>query len=261
MIYINKDGGSLLIQTCDMYIPYGLSENEITDQKTGEVIGHKYHINLSFKGMQEGETHSDAKVQKKCKKLREFHKMLEDIDKKVILMAQKNSLSWLKMKKASVETIEALYTPIVIKSKDKETQEPDNKYPDTIKGKIQFWEGVFKTDVYNDNKELIDLKSSLVKGAEGKALLKCTGIWFAGGRFGVGWKIEQMRVKVPETLQGYSFVESDDEDEESCSLEAPDKSNVIQDSDSDDEINLKTESTDTNLNKGVMESESDSDED
>ena len=261
MIYLNKDGGPLLIQTCDMFIPYGLSENEITDQKSGEVIGHKYHINLSFKGMQDGEVHSDPKVQRKREKLREFHKMMEDIDKTVIETAQKNSLSWLKMKKASVETVEALYTPIVIKSKDKETQEPDGKYPDTIKGKIPFWDGVFKTDIYDTNKELIDLKSSLVKGAEAKALLKCTGIWFAGGRFGVGWKIEQMRVKVPETLQGYSFVESDDEDEESCSLESAPKSNIIQDSDSDDEINLKTESTASNLNKGVMESESDSDED
>ena len=254
MVYINKDGSPLLVQTPKMSIPYGLSENEIQDQKTGEVIGHKYHINLSFKGMES--QHTDPKLKKQIQKLKQFHTMIEELDKRVIAEAQKNSLGWLKMKKASQETVEALYTPILIKSKDKDTQEPDGKYPDTIKGKIPFWEGAFKTQIFNDNKEIIDLKTSLVKGAESKALIKCTGIWFAGGRFGVGWKVEQMSVKVPESLSGYSFVDSDDEDDESSPLA---EKNTVEESDSDCEINLKTESN--NLDKGVLESESDSDED
>ena len=261
IVYLNKDGSPLLVQTPEMSIPYGLSENEITDQKTNEVIGHKYHVNLSFKGMDA--KHSDPKVQRQINKLKEFHSMLAELDKQVIEHAKKNSLAWLKMKKASTETIEALYTPIIIKSKDKETQEPDGKYPDTIKGKIPYWENQFKTDVYNEDKEKVDLKESLVKGAEAKALLKCVGIWFAGGRFGVGWRIEQMRVKIPETLQGYSFVDSDDdEDDDNNSndsvLSKPEEVEESE-SDSDNEINLKTESND--LNKGVLESESDSDED
>jgi hypothetical protein len=264
MVYINNKSSTFLIQTPEMFIPYGLGENEITDQKTGEVTGHKYHVNLSFKGI-DNVGSSDPKVKKNQKKLKDFHKMIQDIDDIVLEQAcGSKSLQWLKQKKCSKETAMALYSPMLIKSKDKETQEPDGKYPDTIKGKIQYWEGVFKTEIYNENKELVDLKASIVKGTEAKALLQCTGIWFAGGKFGVGWKLVQMKVKVPETLQGYSFVESDDDDEDgdgdgddaSNNIKASSVSESVSDSDSDDDICLEN----NKLNKGVN-GDDDDDED
>ena len=46
VVYMNRSGGKLILQTPKMFIPYGLGENEILDQKTNEVIGHKYHVNL-----------------------------------------------------------------------------------------------------------------------------------------------------------------------------------------------------------------------
>ena len=209
VVYINKNSAKFRIQTSEMSMPYGLSENEITDSKTNEIIGHKYHINLSFKGIDQD--NSDAE------KLKKLHKMLKEMDELVIDEAIKNSLSWLKMKKVTHETVKALYSPIIIVSKDKETQEPNGKYPDTFKGKLPYYDGNFTTEVYNEKRELVDVKSTLVKGAKGKSLLECTGIWFAGGRFGLGWKVVQMKVKVPETLSGYAFIDSSDDEEDESS--------------------------------------------
>ena len=244
VVYMNKSGGKLILQTPKMFVPYGLGENEITDQKTNEVIGHKYHVNLSFREMQ-----NDENV-KLADKLKTFHQVIKDIDEHIITTATKNSLPWLKMKKVNRETIEALYSPMLILSKDKETQEPDGKYPDTIKGKIPFWEGKFKTTVYDQQREEIDLKKSIVKGTIGKSLLECTGIWFAGGKFGVGWKVLQMKVEVPKSIEGYSFVESDDDDDDGEDGITLNNNNEVSDSDSDSDEEI-TITNNNDLDNGI----------
>ena len=217
VVYINYDGKPFRIQTPEMTLPYGLNENEILDPKTNEVIGHKYSVNLSFNGLENNN------------KLKIFHKLLSDVDNLVISTAQENSLPWLKMKKCTEDTAMALYSGIIIRSKDKETQEPDGKYPDTFKGKIIHLrdQDKFLTEVYNYSKESIDLKPNIIKGSKARVIIECTGIWFAGGKFGVGWKIVQMVVENPEGLQGYSIMDSSDDDDDDCD------ENLVNDSDSD----------------------------
>jgi hypothetical protein len=37
--------------------------------------------------------------------------------------------------------------------------------------------------------------------------MKCTGVWFAGGKFGLSWKAEQIRAdKVPASIRGPAFL-------------------------------------------------------
>ena len=252
VVYTNYDNGKFRVQTPEMTIPYGLGVNEIIDQKTNEVIGHKYHTNLSFKGMDIDNANG--------KKLVKFHKFISNLDDIVVKKAMSSSLSWLKMKKASEETTRALYSQLILCSKDKETQEPNGKYPDTIKGKIIYYDDNFITEVYDKDKNLVNVKENIVKGATARALIESTGVWFAGGKFGMGWKIIQIRVKVPEKITGYAFVPSDSEDDEDEEVQAVSLDNKNVDSDSDEEVVL--EKTKTNLGKGVdSDSDSDSDQD
>ena len=52
----------------------------------------------------------------------------------------------------------------------------------------------------------------LIKRVECTALIQCTGVWFAGGKFGVSWKAVQIRLdRVPEGIRGYGFVEDESE--------------------------------------------------
>lgn len=205
-VYIRYNEDKFRIQTPEMHLPYGLNEDVITDDTTGEVKGHKYSVNFSFKGIDLDSTEGT--------KLQEFHRMLERVDELVIKEAHKNSLPWLKQKGASRDVVKALYNSQIKVSRDKETQEPDGKYPDTIKSKIIYWDGVFKTEVFNEDRAAVDLKESLVKGTVAKALLECNGVWFAGGKYGVSWKVIQMRVKVPKDLTGYSFLSDSDDDDD-----------------------------------------------
>ena len=213
-VYVRYNGDKLMIQTPDMSFPYGLGEYDITDNKTGEVTGKKYTLNLSFKGMDYDD--EDSAKLKRSTQLRDFHNMLESLGARVIQEATKNSVAWLKLKAPKEGVVEALFQPLIQVSTNKETGEPDGKYPDTFKAKVPFYEDSFKTEVYNMDKERINVKEGLVKGASGKSLVECTGVWFAGGKFGVGFRFNQLRVEVPRGLSGYSILsdsDSDDDDE------------------------------------------------
>ena len=211
-VWMRYDGNKFLVQTPDMHFPYGLGEYDITDPKTGEVTGKKYTINMSFRGMDyDGD---DPKKLKDSKALSSFHTMLQTLSQRVIEEATKNSVPWLKLKSPKDGVVEALFQPMIQQSTNKETGEPDGRYPDTCKAKISYFDGVFKTAIYNDDKEPVDLKENLVKGAHGRSLLECTGVWFAGGKLGVGWRMVQSRVTVPQGLSGYAIISDSDSDED-----------------------------------------------
>lgn len=245
-VWVRYQGDKLCIQAPDMSFPYGLGEYDITDPKTGEVTGKKYSLNLSFRGMDyDGD---DPKKTKTATQLKEFHDMLTGISSRVIEEATKNSVAWLKLKSPKDGVVEALYQPLIQVSTNKETGEPDGKYPDTCKAKIQYYEGNFKTEVYNMDKERIEVKDGLVKGASGKSLIECSGVWFAGGKVGVGFRFKQLRVDVPRGLSGYSILSDSDDDSD--------------DDNDNDDIPVQTKSTEVSaLDAGVQSSSEDDDDD
>ena len=97
------------------------------------------------------------------------------------------------------------------------------------------------SEIYSEDRQEVDLKENVVKRAETASLLECTGIWFAGGKFGLSWKALQVRVKSAGGLSGYSFVdESDDEGDDDLEDDVEDGSgdaldNQVADSSSEDD--------------------------
>ena len=59
---------------------------------------------------------------------------------------------------------------------------------------------------------------TLIKGAKVVCLLQCGGVWIAGGKFGVTWKVIQLQITPPSIISGFSIknVKSDkiDDDED-----------------------------------------------
>ena len=217
-VYVKYNGGRLQIQTPKMTLPYGLNEDELTDPKTNEVIGHKYSVNLSFRDMdRENDESLPSSSRNNARRLRECHEMFNSVDDQVVKEGANNSMPWLKMKNAQEQVVKALFNDTIKVSRDKVSQEPDGKWPDTVRCKIPYFDGAFKVEVYSDNREQVDLREYIVKRAETVSLLECTGIWFAGSKFGVGWKLVQMQVlNRPAGVTGYSFLpDSDAEDEDS----------------------------------------------
>jgi hypothetical protein len=85
----------------------------------------------------------------------------------------------------------------------------------------------------------------MVKRAFLTVLMQCTGVWFAGGKFGLSWKAIQIRAdKIPERIRGFAFLDDGESAEASApasavpvkrSAAAPPPQNQFQELDDEDE--------------------------
>jgi hypothetical protein len=202
MAYVNYgDSRNLVMQTPSLPSPFGLNVFD----KAGPP---KFSFDLALRGYQENP------------KVRAFYEALVGLDEYMIELGVKNSKLWFKsdMKR---EVIEAFYSPIVKFGRDKEGNR--TPYPPNVKLQLKKnRDGNFETEFYDENaktnpnaKALVlddenPIESFLVKKVEVTALMQCTGVWFAGGKFGLSWKAVQVRLdSVPAGLRGYGFVNDD----------------------------------------------------
>jgi hypothetical protein len=167
-----------------MMLTWGINENQFdgSDKKS-------YDMSLQFPSAEYLREDTSAFLEN-IKKLNDYIKE----------QACLNSKAWFG-KVQSAEVVDAFWTPILKYPKDKSTGEPDHSKSPTLRVKIPFWDGQFKCEIYNVQRELIFPKAGVSildvvpKGSEVKVMLQCGGIWFAGGKFGVTWKPYQMIVK------------------------------------------------------------------
>ena len=101
-----------------------------------------------------------------------------------------------------------------------------------MKLKVPYWEGVHNVELYDMNGQVqyrapkegywdADRNTGtpmalIPKGTHLTGLIQCTGLWFAGGRFGCTWKLLQAKLQQPVRLVGSGVChivdDSDDED-------------------------------------------------
>jgi hypothetical protein len=93
--------------------------------------------------------------------------------------------------------------------------------------------------MYDENKQEyqgLSMEELLVKGAQVTSLIQCTGLWFAGSKFGVSWKATQMRVDVlPQSARGFTFVDEGEEGRPVQSKRPQAKAQAVEDEEEDDE--------------------------
>tara|TARA_B110000858_G_C17799213_1_gene474260 strand:+ start:2518 stop:3417 length:900 start_codon:yes stop_codon:yes gene_type:complete len=188
-----------------------------------------------------------------------FMNNMIDFEKKMKADAITNAKEWFGKAKMSEDAIDALWTPMLKYPKDKNTLEPDLTRAPTLKVKVPFWEGEWKTELYNVDQEAIfpdpeggsmTPKDLIVKGTHVALVLQCGGLWFANGKFGVTWKLFQGVVKPKATMRGKCHIQLSGEDKEKMVKQSiPDDEIEEEDDepasteveDSDDEGAIKTE--------------------
>lgn len=235
-VYVNTDSGNTLyVQTPKVNVLWDTKFYSGDNDESGN-----YPIEFSLSNLEGNPS------------MKGFHDMLVSFDEHLVNLAYENRKEWFgaKYAKHTRETIESLYTSMVKVSIDRDTGEPNGKFPPRFGFKINMWEGKHQCKVYNDSKQLfeIDDKSSpdykslkddvLLKGSTINVLLKCHGIWVINGKFGCTWRAEQVKVKVqPKSISGYAFRDDDEEDDNIDVVETPVEVNkeepVIIDSDED----------------------------
>ena len=195
IVSVDYSGRQLMTQTPSMILPYGLNVYD----KAGPTT---YSVDLSFRGVEENP------------RLKNFHDMLVAFDERLVTAGVENSLAWFKMPNASREVIKAFYTPSVKMSLDSEGK--PKPYPPTLKVKLpKNKAGTFETLFYDSEKrpyEGVTVEDLLLKGARGTFLIKCTGLWFAGSKFGATWKAVQCKMdSVPNGIGRTCAIQDEEE--------------------------------------------------
>lgn len=203
LVYVNYNNSKFTVQTPWMDMPWEMKA--YTEDKYP-----KYSITTSFRGMDENPD------------LQAFHDRLLELEEKIIDAGTDHSLAWFKKRDQPRQVTQALFNSIVKVSTDRDTGEPDGKYPPTMKLKVPFRDGKWQCRLFNANEDgesfrINDGDDSVedifVKNARVKCIIQCVGLWVAASSYMCQWKVVKAEVDVPQTQENHSFLpDSDDED-------------------------------------------------
>ena len=222
MVYVNYNGGKILVQTPKMYVPNGIKrwrKKDATDNKDDS-----FEMELSFGG--------EDKEDKNSVEIREFHRKMEEFDTLVKNNIMSRSKEWLGKPKVSMETIEdAYYAPSVKIPTDKDGNILD--YPSRIRAKLDRERDIdsdgftgrflsnkrFKTPVlmFDDSKNQLDLNEQnfenvVPKGSQVVCVLELVYLSITT-KVSAKWKLVQAKVsRNQQSITGYALI--DDEESE-----------------------------------------------
>ena len=210
---LNAATNSVLNLQTPLMLTWGVNEN--TDKKTGEV--QSYSMALQFP--------SD---EYKTPQVSKFFAAMQAFESKVKRDAIANSKEWFG-KAMSAEVINAIFNPVLSYSKNPTTGEPDHTKNPTLRVKLPFYDGNWKDiEIYDSNSNALfpnsdgkTPKDIIVKGSDAALIITCGGLWFAGGSFGVTWRLTQAVLKPKPSLRGKCHIVLDDDEHRRISAAAP----------------------------------------
>jgi hypothetical protein len=220
MVYVNYNGGKILVQTPKMYVPNGIKrwrKKDATDNKDDS-----FEMEMSFGG--------EDKLDKNSTEIREFHSKMEQFDTLVKTNIMAHSKEWLGKTKISMDSIEeAFYAPTVRVPTDKDGNILE--YPSRVRAKIdREREGEsdnftgrflsnkrFKTPVlmFDESKTLMEMdetnfESVVPKGSQVTAVLELVYLSITT-KVSAKWKLVQARVaRNEQSIVGYAMLDDED---------------------------------------------------
>lgn len=183
-----------LIISTPLMLSFGI--NDYVDPQTG--IGNgKYEISQLFPNKE----YENEETQM-------FLENMKNFENKIKQDALKNSKEWFGKVHKSAEVVEALWTPMLKYSKNKDSGEYNLDNPPYLRAKVPRYDGKWNIEVFSEDGELIfpdDRNSSLTpldlfpvkKKCNVATVLLCGGIWFTNGKFTVTWELSQVVAQKP----------------------------------------------------------------
>jgi len=232
---LNSGSNSATYISTPLMLTWGI--NEHVDEKSGRVT---YDMALQFPSEEYAKTETTN-----------FLNNMIEFENRIKADAIANSKDWFGKAKMSEDTVDALWTPMLKYPKNKDTGEHDYTRSPTLMVKVPFWEGEWKTELYDVNQKAIypdpdgglqTPKDMIIKGSHVALVVLCGGLWFVNGKFGVTWKLFQGIVKPKATMRGTCHVFITPEDKEKLLTQKVD--DEVEEEDSDHEINTAVEDSD-----------------
>jgi hypothetical protein len=245
---LNVSANSATYISTPLMLTWGV--NKFVDDKSGRI---SYDMALQFPSSEYAKEDTTR-----------FMNNMMEFETKIKKDAILNAKEWFGKAKMSEDAIDALWTPMLRYPKDKNTLEPDLTRAPTLKVKIPYWEGEWKTELYDIEQNPIfpDPENTSItpedlisKGSHVAVVILCGGIWFANGKFGCTWKLFQGVVKPKATMRGKCQIilssddkarmndQSNDDDDDDANDNDNNNSVNVDDSDEDEETSIKDEVT------------------
>ena len=196
---INKKTGQTLFMSSPLMLTWGVNENQWDEN------GPKtYDMSLQF-----------PKSDYENEQTRAFLSALKGFENKIKEDSIQNSKEWLNKSKLTPEVVDALFSPMLKFPKDPATGEPDETRPPTLRVKLDYWDSNFNCEVYDmqqnrlfpNDEATVTPHDLITKGSNVAVVLRCGGIWFANGKFGVTWRLVQAVVKPRDNLKGRCLIQ------------------------------------------------------
>lgn len=199
---LRYEGQNISLEMGSLYVPYGVN---VFDKTPGAPV--KYSVDVSLRGVDEHEY------------VRNLQTFLESFDEALIDAGVANAQKWFKMA-PNRDVIKAFYTPSLKYSRDQ--QGALKPYPPTVKIALRKNDkgpkkGEFTAPFYNGSvkdeegaptlfESGTPIEEILAKRSMITPIIQCTGVWFAGGKFGATWKAHSIRVdSQPSQTRGPAF--------------------------------------------------------
>ncbi len=221
MIYVNYNGGKILLQTPKMYVPNGMKrwrKKDAVDNKDDS-----FEMELSFRTSTDDENNSSE--------IKMFESKMNTLDEMVKNQIIKNSKEWLGKQKVTMELVEnAFYSPVVKIPVDKDGNVLE--YPNRIKVKLDrerkgddFTGNFVSNKKYNTKVLAFDssktqlefnesnFESVVPKNSQVVCLLELVYISIST-KVSVKWKVSQLKVfRNMNIIDGYTFLDEDQPEE------------------------------------------------
>ena len=232
---LNSDTNTQLVLSTPLMLTWGVEE--FVDDKTGR---RSYDMALQFPNSE----YSTPAAQK-------FLENMQAMETQIKADAVKNSKDWFNKQKMGAEVAEALFHPMLRYPKDRNTGEPDPEKAPTMKIKLNFWNDNFdNTEIYDMDQKLLfspqlqepgrGPRELIPKGSNIAIVMRCGGLWFANGKYGVTWRFVQGVVKPRASLAGRCLIQLDSNERSKLEAQADNDDEdtgpvVAVDSDEEDE--------------------------
>ena len=195
---VNKASGRQLYLSMPLMLTWGV--NRRVDDATGRV---SLDMSLQFPN-EEYATEQTTQV------LNAIIAMEEQIKADAITYSKE----WFNKAKLTDGQVDVLFNPMLYWSKDKDTGERRAGTAPTLRVKLDCWDDVFKCEIYDiEQKSLypntdssITPEELITKGCNVATIIKCGGVYFVNGKFGVTWRLHQALVKPKASISGKCFI-------------------------------------------------------
>lgn len=194
----NKASSRQLYISMPLMLTWGM--NERTDESTGRV---SYDMSLQFPSEEYATEQTKAALES-------INAMEEQIKKDAVV----NSKEWFNKAKLTDAQVDVLFNPMLYWPKDKDSGERREGASPTLRVKLDYWDDVFKCEIYDVDKKTLYPNSDpsitpvelIAKGCNVATIIKCGGVYFVNGKFGVTWRLHQALVKPKASITGKCFI-------------------------------------------------------